>query len=175
MRGVQRGATIDAHGLGGFLKLMVAGLVILVMIIVFLLLVAAPGGPLLLIILAAAASLAATLLAGSLDAIWAFLLVPPFILGFLLLSEQLNLPVVLEVVAIGAVDLAILLVRAPWLVGNRQGPAGDTSGNFIVGVICLGFLGGAGVVRSLDGKHNFTFALPVAAPAFLRRGGSILI
>ena len=62
---VQRGATNDAHGLYGFLKLVVAGLVVLVMIIVFLLLVAAPGGPLLLIILVAAASLAAMFLARS--------------------------------------------------------------------------------------------------------------
>ena len=84
---MQRGATTDAHGLCGFLKLVAAGLVVLVMIIVFLLLVAAPGGPLLLIILAAAASLAATFLAGPLGTILALLLVPPLILGFLLLGE----------------------------------------------------------------------------------------
>ena len=102
---MQRGATIDAHGLCGFLKLVVAGLVILVMNIVFLLLVAAPGGPLLLIILAAAASLAATFLDGSHGTIWAFLLVPPLILSFLLLGEQLYLPAVLEVMALGVMDL----------------------------------------------------------------------
>ena len=92
---------------------MLAGLVVLVMIIVFLLLIAASSGPLLLIILAATASLAATFLAGSLGTIWAFLLVPPLILSFLLLGEQLYLPAVLEVMALGAVDLAVLLVRAP--------------------------------------------------------------
>ena len=42
---MQRGATIDAHGLCGFLKVMVAGLIVLVMIIVFLLLAAAPTAP----------------------------------------------------------------------------------------------------------------------------------
>ena len=72
VRGVQRGATVDAHGLCSFLELMLAGLVVLVTIIVFLLLVAAPSGPLLLVILAAAPSLAATLLAESLGTILAF-------------------------------------------------------------------------------------------------------
>ena len=88
---------------------MLAGLVVLVMIIVFLLLVTAPGGPLLLIILAATASLAATFLTGSLGTVWAFLLVPPLIPGFLLLGEQLYLTAVLDIIALGAVDLAILL------------------------------------------------------------------
>ena len=91
MRGVQRGATVDAHGLRSFLELVVAGLVILVMIIIFLLFVAASYGPLLLVILAAAASLAATLLVGSFGTFLAFLLVPPLILGFLLLGEQFYL------------------------------------------------------------------------------------
>ena len=108
---MRQGANIDAHGLCGFLKLVVAGLVVLVMIIVFLLLVAAPGGPLLLIIFAAAASLATMLLAGSLGTLLALLLVPPLILNFLLHSEQLHLPAVLEVMALGAVDLAILTTK----------------------------------------------------------------
>ena len=69
LRCVQRGATVDTHGLCRFLKLVVTGIVVLVMIIVFLLLVAAPSGPLLLVILAAAASLAATLLTGPFGAI----------------------------------------------------------------------------------------------------------
>ena len=64
------------------------------------------------IIFAAAASLAATLLAGSLGTLLALLLVPPLILSLLLLSEQLYLPAVLEVMALGAMDLAILLVGA---------------------------------------------------------------
>ena len=118
VRSMQRGATIDAHGLCSLLELLLAGLVVLVMIIVFLLLVTAPGGPLLLVVLFAAASLAATLLAGSLGTVLALLLVPPLILSLLLLSKQLDLPAVLEVVALGVVDLAVLLVGAPWLVGS---------------------------------------------------------
>ena len=110
---------------------MLAGLVIFVMIIISLLLATAPSGPLLLVILSAATSLAATLLARSLGTILALLLVPPLILSFLLLSKQFDLPAVLEVVALGAVDLAILLVKASWLVGSHQGPASVTPGNLL--------------------------------------------
>ena len=112
MRSVQQGATIDAHGLRSLLKLLLAGLVVLVMIVIFLLLVAAPSGPLVLVTLAAAASLPTTLLAGSFGTIPTLLLVAPLIFGFLLFSKQLNLSAVLEVVALGAVDLAVLLVGA---------------------------------------------------------------
>ena len=150
---------------------MLAGLVVFVMIIVFLLLIAAPSGPLLLVILAAATSLAATLLVGSFSDILALLLVPPLILGFLLFSKQLNLSAVLEVVALGAVDLAVLLVGASWLVGNRQGPASGGPDNLLAGVVCLGLLGSTGVVGSLDGKHDLALALPITTPTLLRRGG----
>ena len=145
------------------------------MIIVFLLLVMAPSGPLLLVILATATSLAATLLVGSFSTILTLLFVPPLMLGFLLFSKQFNLSTVLEVVSLGAVDLAILLVRAPWLVGSRQGPASGAPGNLLVGLVCLGLLGGAGVVGSLDGKHGLALAFPVATPALLHRGGSVFI
>ena len=77
--------------------------------------------------------------------------------------------------AFGAMDLAVLLVGVSWLLGSRQGPAGDTPGNFLAGVIRLGFLGGAGVIRSLDGKHGLPLALPVMVPALLRWSGDILI
>ena len=172
---MQRGATVDAHGLCSFLKFLVTRLIVLFVIIVFWLFVTAPGGPLPLFIFAATARLAVTLLAGPLSTVLAFLLVPPLIFSPLLLSKELNLSAVLEIMAFGAMDLAVLLVGVSWLLVSRQGPAGDTSGNFLAGVICLGFFGGAGVVRSLDGKHSFTFALPIAASAFLRRGGSMLI
>ena len=109
---MQRGAAIDAHGLRSLLEPLLTRLVVLIVIIVFLFLVTAPGGPLLLVVLAGAASLVATLLAGSSGTVLAFPLVPPLILSFLLLSKQLNLSAVLEVVSLGAVDLAVLLVRA---------------------------------------------------------------
>ena len=160
---MQQGATIDAHGFYGFLDLVVAGLIVLVVIIVCLLPVAAPSGPLLLVILAATTSLAATLLAGSLGTILTLLLVPRLILSFLLLGKQLDLSAVLEVVALGAVDLVVVLVGASWLVSSCQGPARGAPGNFFVGVVCLGLLGSAGVLGSLDGKHSLALALPVTA------------
>ena len=97
MGGVQRGATVDAHGLCSFLELVLTVLVVLVTIIVFLILITAPSGPLLLITLATAASLASALLAGPLNTILALLLVPPFIFSFLLFCKQLDLSAVLEV------------------------------------------------------------------------------
>ena len=75
----------------------------------------------------------------------ALLLVPPLILGFLLLSEQLNLPTVLEVMALGAVNLAILLVGAVLLVGDRH-----LRGNLLAGVTSFGFLGAATVAGLLN-------------------------
>ena len=71
-----------------------------------------------LVVLSGAASLAATLLAGSLSTVLVLLLVPPFVLSLLLLSKQLDLSEVLEVVALGVVDLAVLLAGAPWLIGS---------------------------------------------------------
>ena len=139
---MQRGATVDAHGLCSLLELVVAGLIVLVMIIVFLFLVTVPGGPFLLVVLAGAASLAATLLAGSLGTVLTLLLVPPFILGLLLFSKQLDLSAVLEIVALGAVDLAVLLVGAILLVGDRH--------SLLARAISFGFLGATSVAGLLD-------------------------
>ena len=97
---MQRGATVDAHVLHSFLELVLAGLVVLIMTIIFLLFVAA-------------ASPTATLLAGPLSTILALLLVSPFIFSLLLFCKQLNLSAVLEVMALGTVALAVLLVGAP--------------------------------------------------------------
>ena len=116
---MQQGATVDAHSLCSLLELVLAGLVVLVVIIIFLFLVTAPSGPLLLVVLAGAASLAATLLAGSLSTLLTLLLASPFIFSLLFFSRQLNLSAVLEVMALGAVDLAVLLVGASWLTGGR--------------------------------------------------------
>ena len=147
---MQRGATIDAHGLRSLLKLLLAGLAVLVMIIVFLLPVTAPGGSLLLVILATAASLAATLPAGSFGTILTLLLVPPLILGFLLLSKQLDLSAVLEVMALGAVDLAVLLVGAILLVGDRHSLVVGACGNLLAGATSFGFLGATLVAGLLN-------------------------
>ena len=63
-----------------------------------------------LLIFAAEASSATMLLAGPLSTILALLLVSPFILSFLPFHKLLNLLAVLEVMALGEMDLAILLV-----------------------------------------------------------------
>ena len=106
---MQRGASIDAHGLRSLLEFLVAGLAIPLVIVVFGPSVKAPSGPLLLFILTATACLAVMLLAGPFSTVLTLLLVPPLIFSFLVLSEQLNLSAVLEVVALGAVDLAVLI------------------------------------------------------------------
>ena len=109
----------------------------------------------------------------TLGTVLVLLLVPPLVLSLLLLSKQFYLPAVLEVMALGAVDLAILLVGASWLVGSRQAPASDTPGNLLAGVAHLGILGGAGVVEFLDGKHGLALVLLVMASALLRWGGGV--
>ena len=172
---MQRGATVDAHSLCSLLELVLAGLVVLVVIIVLLFLVAAPSGPLLLVIFAVATPLAAMLLARSLSTIPTLLLVSPFIFSLLLFGKQLNLSAVLEVMALGAVDLAVLLVGASWLAGGRQGQAGGTPGNLLVGVVSLGLFGGTELAGYLNGKHSLALALPVAVPTFLCRGGGVFI
>ena len=75
--------------------------------------------------------------------------------------------------ALGAMDLAVLLVGASLFVGSRQGPASGTPGNILAGVACLGLFCSAGVVGSLDGKHGLALAFPVTAPALLCWGGGI--
>ena len=48
-------------------------------------------------------------------------------------------------------------------------------GNLLGGVICLGLLGSAGVIGSLDGKDGLALAFPVATLTLLRRGGSVFV
>ena len=171
---MQRGATIDAHGICSFLKVLVTRLIVLFVIIVFWLFVTAPGRPLLLFIFAATARLAVTLLSGPLSTVLAFLLVPPLIFSPLLLSKELNLSAVLEIMALGAMDLAVLLVGVSWLLGSHQGPASGTPVNFHVRVTRLGFLGGADIAGPLDGKHGLALVLPVTALTLLRWDGGII-
>ena len=115
-----RGATVDAHGLCSFLKLLVAGFVVLFVIVVFWLFVTAPGGPLPLFIFAATARLAVKLLAGPLSTILTLLLVSPFIFSLLLFCKHLNLSAILEVMALGAVDLQYCLSEPPGLSATTK-------------------------------------------------------
>ena len=172
---MQRGASVNAHGFCSFLELMLAGFAALFIIIIIpLFLVAASSGPLLLLLgLAAATSSATELLVGPSSAILGLLLVSPFILGFLLIDKLLNLPTVLEIVALGAVDLAVLLGGALRLVGSRQGLTCGTPGNLLVGAISLNLLGSTGVAESLDGKHGLALALPVSLLTLLQKRGGV--
>ena len=82
---------------------------------------------------------------------------------------------ILEVVALGTVNLAVLLVGALLLAGSCQGPAGVGSGNILAGVVNLGLLGGAGVAGFLDGKHGLALALLVTSQTLLCRGDNVFI
>jgi hypothetical protein len=164
---MQRGAPIDTHSLCSFLKFLLTGLIIFSIVIITFFFVAASSRPFpLLLGLAAATPSAPALLAGSLSAILGFLLVSLFILSSLLLDKLLNLPAVLEIVALGAMDLAILLAGVFRPVGSRQGLAGGAPEKFLAGVVNLGLLGGAGVARFLDSKHGLASALLVPPSAF---------
>ena len=169
---MQRGATVNAHNFCGFLKFTLAGLVVFTIIIIIFKLVVAMCGPVLLLLgLAAATSSATAFLAGPLSTTLGLLLISPFILSFLLLGKLFNLPAVLEIMALGAMNLAILLVGAIRLVGNRQGMTRGTPGNLLSGVVNLDLLGGVGVAGSLDGKHGLSLTLPVVSPpTFLCQG-----
>ena len=70
--------------------------------------------------LAAAFSPAGAFLASSSSTFLGLLLVASLVLSFLQLNELLNLLATLEIVALGAVDLAILLAGAVLLVGGRH-------------------------------------------------------
>ena len=174
---MQRGAPVNTHSLCGFLKLMLAGFIIVLIVVISpLFLISAPSGPILLLLgLATAASSATTLLAGPLSTVLGSLLISPFVFNFLFLDKLLNLPAVLKVMALGAMDLAILLVGALRLAGSRQGLTGGTPGNILAGTINLDLLGGAGVAGFLDGKHGLAPALPIAPSALLCRGDGVFV
>src|SRR3954462_11417244 len=151
---MQGSTAIHTQDFGGFLELLLAGLGVfhVFIVVVVFVLVAAPGRPirLPLLVLAAALPLAGTLHAGSAAACLGSLLVAPFVLGLLQLDESLDLLAVLEVVALGAVDLAVLLVSSIPLIGNRHCLAVGASDNFLAGATSLGFLGGALAAGLLD-------------------------
>jgi hypothetical protein len=171
---MQRGTPANTHGHCGFLKLVLTGFVVFFIIIASLVLVATSGGPLLLLLsLAAATSLATAFLAGPFSTILGSLLVSPFVFSFLPLDKLFNLPAILEVMALGAMDLAILLVGALRLVGSRQGLTGGTPGNILAGAINLGLLGGAGVAGFLNNMHSLALTLPVTPSTFPCRDGGV--
>lgn len=113
---MQGSTTVNTEDLCGFLKFLLIGLIIIhifVFIVVFILVAAARRSVSLpLLGLAAASPPAGAFLAGSSSTFLGLLLVAPLVLSFLLFNKLLNLLTALEVMTLGAVDLAILLAGA---------------------------------------------------------------
>ena len=145
---MQRSTTVNAQDLCGFLKFLLVGLVIIHIFIVFIIfiLVAAAGRPISLPLLglAAASSSAGTFLAGSTSSFLGLLFVASLVFSFLLLSKLFDLLAVLEIVTLGAVNLAILPAGAVLLVGGRHGLG------LLVGATSFSFLGATSVAGLLD-------------------------
>ena len=145
---MQRSTTVNAQDLCGFLKFLLVGLVIIhvFVVVVIFILVAAAGRyvSLPLLGLAAASSLASALLAGLPTASLGSLLVAPLVLSFLLLDKLLDPLAVLEIMTLGAVNLAILPAGAVLLVGGRHRLG------LLVGVTSFSFLGATSVAGLLD-------------------------
>ena len=121
---MQRSTTVNAQDLCGFLELLLISLLIIhvfIAVIIFILVaVARRSVSLPLLGLAATSSSVGTFLAGSSSTFLGLLLGAPLVFSFLLLNKLLDFLTVLEIMALGAVDLAILLVGAVLLVGDRH-------------------------------------------------------
>ena len=142
---MQRSTAVNAQDLCGFLELLLIGLVIIHIFIVFVIfiLLAAAGRSvsLPLLGLAAASSSAGTFLAGSSSTFLGLLLVASLVFSLLLLDKLLDFLAALEVMALGAVDL-VLLVGAVLLVGDRHSLVVGSCGNLLAGATSFGFLAG---------------------------------
>jgi hypothetical protein len=162
---LQRCTSVNTHNLRGFLKLTLTGLVVIsIKIIIIFILVTATSGPVFLLLgLAAVASPAAAFLAGPFSTVLGSLLISFLILSILLLDKLFDSSVVLEVMALGAMDLAILLVGTFRLVG-RQGLTVGTPGNFLAGGVSLSHLGRGDVAGLFGGKQGFAFVLLAVPP-----------
>ena len=151
---MQRSTTVNAQDLCGFLKFLLVGLVIIhvfVIVVIFILVTTAGRSVSLpLLGLAAASSSTGTFLAGSSSTFLGLLLVAPLVFSFLQLNELLNLLATLEIVALGAVDLAVLLVGAVLLVSDRHSLVVGACGNLLAGATSFGLLGATSVARLLN-------------------------
>ena len=151
---MQRSIAVNAQDLCGFLKLLLISLVIIhiFIIIVVFILVAAAGRPvsLPLLLLAATHPLVGPLRAGSTSISLGLLLVAPLILSSLQLDKLLDLLAALEVMALGAVDLAVLFVGVVLLVGDRHSLVVGASGNLLAGATSFGFLGATSIAGLLN-------------------------
>ena len=151
---MQRSTTVNAQDLCGFLELLLVSLLVIhVFIVVVIFILAAAAGrsvSLPLLGLAAASSSAGTFLAGSPSTFLGLLLVAPLVFSFLLLNKLLDFLAALEIMVLGAVDLAILLVGAVLLVGDRHNLVVGARGNLLVGATSFGFLGATSVAGLLN-------------------------
>ena len=154
VRSMQRSTTVNAQDLYDFLELLLTGLdIIHVFVVVVIFIVIAAAGrsiSLPLLGLAAASSSAGTFLAGSPRTFLGLLLVTPLVFSLLLLNKLLDFFAALEVMALGAVDLAILLVGAVLLVGDHHSLAVGACGNLLAGATNFGFLGATFVAGLLN-------------------------
>ena len=146
---MQRSTTVNAQDLCGFLELLLISLLIIhvfIIVVIFILVAAARRSVSLpLLGLAATSSSAGTFLAGSPSTFLGLLLVAPLVFSFLLLNKLLDFFAALEIMALGAVDLAILLVGAVLLVSDRH-----LHGNLLARVTSFGFLGATTVAGLLN-------------------------
>ena len=137
---MERSTAVNAQDLCSFLELLLISLVIIhvFVVVVIFILVAAAGRSISLPLLglAAASSSAGAFLAGSSSTFLGFLLVASLVFSLLLLDKLLDFLAALEVMALGAVDLAVLLVGAVLLVSDRH-----ICGNLLARVPSFGFLG----------------------------------
>ena len=92
--------------------------------------------------LAAASSSAEAFLADSPNTFLGLLLVASLVFSLLLFDKLLDLLAALEVMALGAVDLAVLLVGVVLLVGNRHSLVVGACSNLLVGATSFGFIAG---------------------------------
>ena len=145
---MQSGSTVNAQDLCGFLLLLLISLLIIhvfIVVIIFILVAAVRRSVSLpLLGLAAASSPAGAFLAGSTRSCLGLLFVTSLVFSFLLLSKLFDLLAVLEIVTLGAVNLAILPAGAVLLVGGRHRMG------LLVGATSLSFLGATSVAGLLD-------------------------
>ena len=145
---MQRSTAINAQDLCGFLELLLIGLIfihIFIVVVIFILVAAAGRSVSLpLLGLAAASSPDGALLAGFSSASLGPLLVASLVFSLLLLDKLLDLLAALEVMALGAVDLTILLAGAVLLVGGHHRLG------LLAGATILSFLGATSVAGLLD-------------------------
>src|SRR4051812_11996461 len=152
---MQRSTAVNTQNFCGFLELLLAGLGVIhvfVVVVIFILVTAAGRSVAFPLLGVAAASPppAGALRTGSSSTSLGLLLVASLVFGLLQLNELLDLLAALEVMAFGAVDLAVLFVGVVLLVSGRHSLAVGACGNLLAGATSLCCLGATLVAGLLD-------------------------